>query len=171
MKQPVAAPDRLSRSSVPFVAAVWLLASAVLAPAQAQQLPKVGYLGFCAAGRVHPLPEPDERARVFGGQGRLCGISLCRRTCGGAPRLAGELIDARVDVIIAMGETRRAPFRSSWSPAMRSQPASSRASLVQAATSRGSLASPPNSCRSAWPSFVSFCRPQLRSPSSTTPKT
>jgi len=62
---------------------------------------------------------------------------------GELPRLARELVDAKVDVIMAVGDeaivaakNATRTFRSSWSPAMRSPPASSRASLVQAAISR-----------------------------------
>jgi putative tryptophan/tyrosine transport system substrate-binding protein len=104
MKQPVTDPDRLSRSSVPLFAAVWLLASAVLAPAQAQQLPRVGYLGFGAA--VLPTLFQNRMRELGYSEGKDVSVEyrFAEGRAGALPRLAGELVDARVDVIMAMGD-------------------------------------------------------------------
>ena len=96
-------PFSLARCSV-AVAAVWLLASSPLAPSQAEQRPKVGYLGFGAAA----LPTLfQNRLRELGySEGTNVSVEyrFAEGRAGTLPRLARELVDARVDVIMAMGD-------------------------------------------------------------------
>ena len=135
--------DWIGRLSAPLVAVALLLGSPSFASAQTERLPKVGYLGFGAS--VPPTHFQNRMRELRYSEGKE--VTVEYRFAGGHPeelaRLARELVDAKVDVIMAIGDeaswpprTPRAPFRSSWSPAMRSPPASSRASLVQEAISR-----------------------------------
>jgi putative ABC transport system substrate-binding protein len=75
-----------------------------MSPAQAQQLPRVGYLGFGAA----VLPTLfQNRMRELGyseGKNVFVEYRFAEGRAGALPRLARELIEARVDVIMAMGD-------------------------------------------------------------------
>jgi putative tryptophan/tyrosine transport system substrate-binding protein len=101
---PVLNLDRLARCSVPVVAAISLLGSSALALAQAQQLPKVGYLGFGAA--VLPTLFQSRMGELGYSEGKNVFVEyrFAEGRAGALPRLARELIDARVDVIMAMGD-------------------------------------------------------------------
>ena len=96
-------PCSLARCSVSAVAAACFSRAHHWAPSQAEQRPKVGYLGFGAA----VLPTLFQN-RLRGSVTRKYLFSVEYRFAegrGGAlPRLARELVDARVDVIMAMGD-------------------------------------------------------------------
>ena len=96
--------DRLGRYSVPIIAAISLLASSALALAQAQQLPKVGYLGFGAA--VLPTLFQNRMGELGYSEGKNVSVEyrFAEGRAGALPRLARELIDAKVDVIMAVGD-------------------------------------------------------------------
>src|SRR5215204_4245756 len=104
MNIPVLNLDQLARCSVPVVAAISLLGSSALALAQAQQLPKVGYLGFGAA--VLPTLFQNRMGELGYSDGKNVFVEyrFAEGRAGALPRLARELIDARVDVIMAMGD-------------------------------------------------------------------
>jgi putative tryptophan/tyrosine transport system substrate-binding protein len=97
-------PCSLARCSVSAVAAVWLLASSPLALSQAEQRPKVGYLGFGAA--VLPALFQNRLRELGYSEGTNVSVEyrFAEGRAGALPRLARELVDARVDVIMAMGD-------------------------------------------------------------------
>jgi len=104
MNLPVLNLERLARCSVPVVSAISLLASSALALAQAQQVPKVGYLGFGAA--VLPTLFQNRMGELGYSEGKNVSVEyrFAEGRAGALPRLARELIDAKVDVIMAMGD-------------------------------------------------------------------
>src|SRR2546423_13246484 len=96
--------DRIGRLSASLVAVALLLGSSSFAPAQTEQLPKVGYLGF---GASVPPTHFQNRMRELGySEGKE--VTVEYRFAGGRPgelpRLARELVDAKVDVIMAIGD-------------------------------------------------------------------
>jgi putative ABC transport system substrate-binding protein len=96
--------DRIGRLSAPRVAAALLLGSASFAPAQSERLPKVGYLVFGGSGPTTPF---QNRMRELGySEGKQ--VTVEYRFAEGRPeelpRLARELVDAKVDVIMAIGD-------------------------------------------------------------------
>ena len=96
--------DRIGRLSAPLVAAALLLGSASFAPAQSERLPKVGYLGFGAS--VPPTHFQNRMRELRYSEGKE--VTVEYRFAGGRPgelpRLARELVDAKVDVIMAIGD-------------------------------------------------------------------
>src|SRR3954471_8166979 len=96
--------DRIGRLSAPLVAAALLLGSASFAPAQSERLPKVGYLGFGAS--VPPTHFQNRMRELRYSEGKE--VTVEYRFAGGRPgelpRLARELVDAKVDVIMALGD-------------------------------------------------------------------
>ena len=94
----------VARLSAQLVAAVLLLGSPSLAPAQAEQLPKIGYLGFGAA--TPPTVFQNRMRELRWSEGK--DVIVEYRFAGGRPaelpRLARELVDAKVDVIMAVGD-------------------------------------------------------------------
>jgi putative ABC transport system substrate-binding protein len=90
--------------SAPLVAAVLLLGGASVAPAQTERLPKVGYLGFGAA--APPTLFQNRMKELKWSEGK--DVEVEYRFAGGnpgeLPRLARELVDAKVDVIMAVGD-------------------------------------------------------------------
>ena len=96
--------DRICPLSAAFVAAVMLFGSPSLAPAQTERLPKVGYLGFGAS--VPPTHFQNRMKELRWSEGK--DVTVEYRFAGGRPgdlpRLAGELVDAKVDVIMAVGD-------------------------------------------------------------------
>jgi putative tryptophan/tyrosine transport system substrate-binding protein len=96
--------DRIGHFWVPFVAAVLLLTSPNLAHAQTERLPKVGYLGFGAA--VPPTLFQNRMRELGYSEGKDVAVEY--RFADGHPEkllgLARELVDAKVDVIMALGD-------------------------------------------------------------------
>ena len=96
--------DRIDLLSAPLVAAVLLFGSPSFAPAQTQRLPKVGYLGFGAA--VPPTIFQNRMRELGYSEGKE--VTVEYRFAGGhpgeLPRLARELVDAKVDVLMAIGD-------------------------------------------------------------------
>ena len=96
--------DRIGRLSAPLVAAALLLGSPSFAPAQTERLPKVGYLGFGAS--VPPTHFQNRMRELRYSEGKQ--VTVEYRFAGGRPgelpRLAHELVDAKVDVIMAVGD-------------------------------------------------------------------
>jgi putative tryptophan/tyrosine transport system substrate-binding protein len=96
--------DRIGSLSAPLVAAVLLLGTASPAPAQTERLPKIGYLGFGAA--TPPTLFQNRMKELGWSEGK--DVKVEYRFAGGRPgelpRLARELVDAKVDVIIAAGD-------------------------------------------------------------------
>ena len=95
--------DRIGRLWAPLAAAALLLGSPSFAPAQTERLPKVGYLGFGAA--VPPTLFQNRMRELGYSEGK---VAVEYRFAGGRPgelpRLARELVDAKVDVIMAIGD-------------------------------------------------------------------
>src|SRR3984957_9845279 len=96
--------DRVGRLSAPLVAAALLLGSASFVSAQSERLPKVGYLGF--GGSVPPTHFQNRMRELRYSEGKE--VTVEYRFAGGRPgelpRLARELVDAKVDVIMAVGD-------------------------------------------------------------------
>ena len=94
----------VGRSLIPLVAVVLLLGSPSLAPAQTERLPKVGYLGFGAS--VPPTHFQNRMKELRWSEGK--DVTVEYRFAGGQPgdlpRLARELAEAKVDVIMAVGD-------------------------------------------------------------------
>src|SRR3954454_9048286 len=95
--------DRIGRPSGPLVAAALLATSAGFALAQ-ERLPKIGYLGF---GTATPATFFQNRMRELGySEGKHVEVEY--RFADGRPEklpgLARELVDAKVDVIVAIGD-------------------------------------------------------------------
>src|SRR4051812_7708099 len=94
----------LKRFSVSLAAAALLLVSGPFGLAQAEQLPKVGYLGF---GSATPPTFFQNRMRELGySEGK--DVDVQYRFADGRPEklaaLARELVDAKVKVIMAVGD-------------------------------------------------------------------
>jgi putative tryptophan/tyrosine transport system substrate-binding protein len=103
MKLPTLKPNRIGRFLGPLIAAALLVANPSLAHAQAERLPKVGYLGFGAA----VPPTLQNRMRELGhSEGKDVAVEY--RFADGRPEkllgLARELVEAKVDVIMAVGD-------------------------------------------------------------------
>src|ERR1700681_486215 len=96
--------DRIGRWSAPLVAAALLLGSASFAPAQSERLPKVGYLGFGAATPPTHFQNRMRELRYSEGKEVTVEYRLAEGRPGDPPRLARELVDAKVDVILAIGD-------------------------------------------------------------------
>src|SRR5438270_7423639 len=96
--------DRIGPLLAPLVAAVLLFGSPSFAPAQTERLPKVGYLGFGAS--VPPTHFQNRMRELRYSEGKE--VTVEYRFAGGRPeelaRLARELVDAKVDVIMAIGD-------------------------------------------------------------------
>jgi putative tryptophan/tyrosine transport system substrate-binding protein len=96
--------DRMGHFAVLFLTAVLLIASLNLAHAQTDHLPKVGYLGFGAA--VPPIHFQNRMRDLGYSEGK--GVSVEYRFADGRPEkllgLARELVEAKVDVIMAVGD-------------------------------------------------------------------
>src|SRR5437660_9123036 len=96
--------NRIGRLSAPLVAAALLLGSPSFAPAQTEQLPKVVYLGF--GDSVPPTHFQNRMRELRYSEGKE--VTVEYRFAGGRPgelpRLARELVDAKVDVIMAIGD-------------------------------------------------------------------
>jgi putative tryptophan/tyrosine transport system substrate-binding protein len=97
--------SRIGRLSAPLVAAVLLFGSASFAPAQSERLPKVGYLGFGSAA-TPPTPFQNRMRELGYSEGKEVTVEyrFAEGRPGELPRLARELVDAKVDVILAMGD-------------------------------------------------------------------
>src|SRR5262245_13654154 len=96
--------DRIGLLSAPFVAAVLLLGSPSFAPAQSERLPKVGYLAFGAASPPTPFQNRMRELRYSEGKEVTVEYRFAEGRPGELPRLARELVDAKVDVILALGD-------------------------------------------------------------------
>src|SRR5712691_5877264 len=96
--------DRIGPLSAPLVAAALLLGSASFAPAQSERLPKVGYLGFGAASPPTPFQNRMKELRYSEGKEVTVEYRFAEGRPGELPRLARELVDAKVDVIMAIGD-------------------------------------------------------------------
>src|SRR6266404_3798463 len=96
--------DRIGRLSAPLVAAALLLGSPSFAPAQTERLPKVGYLGFGAS--VPPTLFQNRMRELRYSEGKEVAVEyrFAEGRPGELPRLARELVDAKVDVIMALGD-------------------------------------------------------------------
>src|SRR3954447_4634949 len=96
--------DRIGRLSASLVAVALILGSASFASAQTERLPKVGYLGFGAS--VPPTHFQNRMRELRYAEGKE--VTVEYRFAGGRPeelaRLARELVDAKVDVIVAVGD-------------------------------------------------------------------
>jgi putative ABC transport system substrate-binding protein len=96
--------DWIGRLSAPLVAVALLLGSPSFASAQTERLPKVGYLGFGAS--VPPTHFQNRMRELRYSEGKE--VTVEYRFAGGRPgelpRLARELVDAKVDVIMAIGD-------------------------------------------------------------------
>src|SRR3974390_3440991 len=88
----------------PLVAAVLLLGDSNLVAAQTQRLPKVGYLGFGAATRPIDFQNRMKELKWSEGKDVLVEYRFAEGRPGELPRLARELVDAKVDVIMAVGD-------------------------------------------------------------------
>jgi putative tryptophan/tyrosine transport system substrate-binding protein len=96
--------DRIGRLSAPLVAAAMLLGSPSFAPAQTERLPKVGYLGFGAATPPTIFQNRMKELRYSEGKEVTVEYRFAGGRPGELPRLARELVDAKVDVILALGD-------------------------------------------------------------------
>ena len=96
--------DRIGRWSAPLVAAALLLGSPSLAPAQTERLPKVGYLAFGAATPPTIFQNRMRELRFSEGKEVAVEYRFAEGRPGELPRLARELVDAKVDVIMAIGD-------------------------------------------------------------------
>src|ERR1700740_198980 len=96
--------DRIGCLSAPLFAPSPPPGGSSLAPAQSERLPKVGYLGFGAA--VPPTHFQNRMRELRYSEGK--DVTVEYRFAGGRPgelpRLARELVDAKVDVIMAVGD-------------------------------------------------------------------
>jgi putative ABC transport system substrate-binding protein len=104
MKLPTLKPNRIGRFLGPLIAAALLVANPSLAHAQAERLPKVGYLGFGAA--VPPTLFQNRMRELGHSEGKDVAVEY--RFADGRPEkllgLARELVEAKVDVIMAVGD-------------------------------------------------------------------
>ena len=93
----------LDRLSIPLFAAALFLASLGSALAQTDRLPKVGYLGFGAA--VPPTVFQNRLSELGYAEGKATiEYRFADRRPGELPRLARELVDEKVDVMMAVGD-------------------------------------------------------------------
>src|SRR3954470_10608281 len=96
--------DRIGRLSASLVAVALILGSASFASAQTERLPKVGDLGFGAS--VPPTHFQNRMRELRYAEGKE--VTVEYRFAGGRPeelaRLARELVDAKGDVIMAIGD-------------------------------------------------------------------
>src|SRR5436189_5212337 len=94
--------DRIGRLSAPLVAAVLLFGSPSFAPAQTERLPKVGYLG-CGASTPPNIFQNRMRELRYAEDTE---VAVEYHIAGGRPaehpRIARELVDAKVEVSIAI---------------------------------------------------------------------
>src|SRR6202790_543478 len=95
--------DRIGRWSAPLVAAALLLGSASFAPAQSERLPKVGYLGFGAATPPTHFQNRMRELRYSEGKEVTVEYRFAGGRPGELPRLARELVAAKVVCIRAAG--------------------------------------------------------------------
>jgi putative tryptophan/tyrosine transport system substrate-binding protein len=96
--------DRIGSLSAPLVAAALLFVSPSLVPAQTERLPKVGYLGFGASVPPTHFQNRMKELRWSEGKDVMVEYRFAGGRPGELPRLARELVDAKVDVIIAVGD-------------------------------------------------------------------
>jgi putative ABC transport system substrate-binding protein len=96
--------DRIGRWPSPLFAAALLLGSPSLAPAQTERLPKVGYLAFGAATPPTIFQNRMRELRFSEGKEVAVEYRFAEGRPGELPRLARELVDAKVDVIMAIGD-------------------------------------------------------------------
>ena len=96
--------DRIGPLSAPFIAAVLLFGSPSFAPAQTERLPKVGYLAFGAATPPTIFQNRMRELRYSEGKEVMVEYRFAGGRPGELPRLARELVDAKVDVIMAAGD-------------------------------------------------------------------
>src|ERR1700739_2966650 len=96
--------DRIGSLSAPLVAAALLFVSPSLVPAQTERLPKVGYLGFGASVPPTHFQNRMKELRLSEGKDVIVEYRFAGGRAGELPRLAGELVDAKVDVIMAVGD-------------------------------------------------------------------
>jgi putative tryptophan/tyrosine transport system substrate-binding protein len=94
--------DRIGRLSAPLIVGALVLGSPSFAPAQTQRLPKVGYLGFGAS--VPPTLFQNRMRELGYSEGKEVEYRFAGGRPGELPRLARELVDAKVDVIMAIGD-------------------------------------------------------------------
>ena len=94
----------VARLSAPLVAAVLLIGSTSVALAQTDRLPKVGYLGFGAAVPPTHFQNRMKELRWSEGKDVMVEYRFAGGKPGDLPRLARELVDAKVDVIMAVGD-------------------------------------------------------------------
>src|ERR1700740_577997 len=96
--------DRIGCLSAPLFAPSPPPGGSSLAPAQSERLPKVGYLGFGAA--VPPTHFQNRMKELRYAEGKE--VTVEYRFAGGRPgelpRLARELVDAKVEIIMAIGD-------------------------------------------------------------------
>jgi putative tryptophan/tyrosine transport system substrate-binding protein len=90
--------------SAPLVAAVLLIGSSSLVPAQTERLPKVGYLGFGASVPPTLFQNRMRELRFVEGKDFVVEYRFAGGRPGELPRLARELVDTKVDVIMAIGD-------------------------------------------------------------------
>jgi putative tryptophan/tyrosine transport system substrate-binding protein len=90
--------------SASLVAAVLLLGNLELAAAQTERLPKVGYLGFGASVPPTLFQNRMRELRFFEGKDFVVEYRFAGGRPGELPRLARELVDTKVDVIMAIGD-------------------------------------------------------------------
>src|ERR1700750_3457759 len=88
----------------PLVAAILLFGSSSLAPAQTDRVPKVGYLGFGASTPPTHFQNRMKELRWSEGKDVTVEYRFAGGRPGALPRLARELVDAKVDVIMAVGD-------------------------------------------------------------------
>src|SRR3979409_1217379 len=94
--------DRIGRLSAPLVAAALLLGSASFTPAQTERLPKVGYLGFGASTPPTHFQNRMRELRYSEGKEFAVEYRFAEGRPGELPRLARELVDAKVDGLLAL---------------------------------------------------------------------
>ena len=104
MRLPALKPEWVGRLSLQLVAAVLLFGSPNQAPAQTERLPKVGYLGFGAAVPPTLFQNRMKELRWSEGKDVMVEYRFAGGRPGELPRLARELVDAKVDVIMAVGD-------------------------------------------------------------------
>src|SRR3984893_12289530 len=96
--------NRIGGLAAPLVAAGLLLGSPSFAPAETERLPKVGYLGFGASVPPTHFQNRIRELRYSEGKGGTGEYRFAGGSPGELPRLARELVDAKVDVIMAIGD-------------------------------------------------------------------
>lgn len=94
----------IGRLLAPLTAAVLLLGSPGRVPAQTERLPKVGYLGFGASVPQTLFQNRMRELRFSEGKDFMVEYRFAGGRAGELPRLARELVEAKVDVILAIGD-------------------------------------------------------------------